>query len=153
MCIRDRRTYVQGGQDPAVPVVLMVQSLMNAINGAMVYMPGETTIHTTAAMALSGGKGVCQDYAHILIALCRMAGIPARYVAGAMVGEGATHAWAEVWLDGVWTGADPTHCRMTDETYIKFSHGRDSVSYTHLDVYKRQLRPLPAVWRRKPFPS
>ena len=75
--------------------------------------------------ALGGGVGVCQDYAHILISMCRLSGIPARYVAGMMVGEGASHAWTEVWLDGGWTGVDPTHNRPVDETYIKLAHGRD----------------------------
>lgn len=89
------------------------------------YAPGITTVHTTAAEALRGGSGVCQDYAHILISLCRLAGIPARYVAGMMMGEGATHAWVEVWLDGHWQGLDPTHDRPVDESYIKLTHGRD----------------------------
>ncbi|MGN0372484.1 MAG: transglutaminase domain-containing protein [Enterocloster sp.] len=102
-----------------------VKCLMEVLYGEMSYVPGVTNVQTTAAQALRGGRGVCQDYAHILIALCRLAGIPARYVAGAMTGEGATHAWTEVWLKGMWLGVDPTHCRMTDESYIKFSHGRD----------------------------
>ena len=89
------------------------------------YVPGKTDIHTTAAQAWAGRQGVCQDYAHIFVTLCRLAGYPARYVAGMMVGEGATHAWAEVYIDGVWMGFDPTHNRLTDDTYIKLSHGRD----------------------------
>ncbi|MCB7319554.1 transglutaminase-like domain-containing protein [Lacrimispora sp. 210928-DFI.3.58] len=105
--------------------IFFVRRLMEAVYRHMSYVPGATDIHTTAAQALRGGKGVCQDYTHILLSMCRMAGIPARYAAGAMIGEGATHAWAEVWLEGMWLGADPTNCCMTDETYIKFSHGRD----------------------------
>ena len=50
---------------------------------------------------------------------------PARYVAGMMLGEGASHAWVEVWLDGGWQGMDPTNNRLADETYIKLTHGRD----------------------------
>ncbi len=103
----------------------MVQFFMDQLSRLFFYVPGVTTIRTTAAQALQGGRGVCQDYAHILIALCRLAGIPARYVAGMMAGEGASHAWTEVYLDGMWIGADPTHARMTDESYIKLSHGRD----------------------------
>ena len=71
------------------------------------------------------GKGVCQDYAHILIALCHMDGIGARYVVGFMIGEGATHAWVEIMCGGYWYGLDPTNNLMVDETYIKLSHGRD----------------------------
>ena len=89
------------------------------------YTPGETNVMTTAGEAFAAGKGVCQDYAHVLITLCRMAGMPARYVSGLFVGEGASHAWAEVWMDGLWYGIDPTHNRLTDETYLKLCIGRD----------------------------
>ena len=89
------------------------------------YTPGETNVMTTAGEAFATGKGVCQDYAHVLIVLCRMAGMPARYVSGLFVGEGASHAWAEVWMDGLWYGIDPTHNRLTDETYLKLCIGRD----------------------------
>ena len=89
------------------------------------YTPGETNVMTTAGEAFAAGKGVCQDYAHVLIVLCRMAGMPARYVSGLFVGEGASHAWAEVWMDGLWYGIDPTHNRLTDETYLKLCIGRD----------------------------
>ena len=57
--------------------------------------------------------------------LARQAGLPARYVNGLPEGEGASHAWCEVWLDGVWTGIDPTRGRWTDEGYIRFGVGRD----------------------------
>ena len=89
------------------------------------YTPGETNVMTTAGEAFATGKGVCQDYAHVLIVLCRMAGMPARYVSGLFVGEGASHAWAEIWMDGLWYGIDPTHNRLTDETYLKLCIGRD----------------------------
>lgn len=99
--------------------------MMNRLNRDFSYEPGATDVTTTAARALAGGRGVCQDYAHIFLALCRMSGYPARYVAGMMVGEGATHAWAEVHAGGVWTGFDPTNNRLADDGYIKLSHGRD----------------------------
>ena len=89
------------------------------------YTPGETNVMTTAGEAFAACKGVCQDYAHVLISLCRMAGIPARYVSGLFIGEGASHAWVEVWMDGLWYGIDPTHNRLTDETYLKLCIGRD----------------------------
>ncbi|KPM57249.1 transglutaminase [Frankia sp. CcI49] len=60
------------------------------------YVSGSTDVGTTAAQALAGGSGVCQDQAHIMIAMCRAVGIPARYVSGHLVGEGASHAWVEV---------------------------------------------------------
>ena len=68
---------------------------------------------------------MCQDYAHILLALCRMEHIPARYVAGLMDGEGATHAWCEVWHDGVWYPIDPTHDCPALIGYLSLAHGRD----------------------------
>lgn len=102
-----------------------VVSMMDTLYRCFSYEPGVTTVQTKAAEALRGGAGVCQDFAHILISMCRFAGVPARYVAGMMVGEGASHAWAEVWVDGIWTGVDPTHNRLVDETYIKLTHGRD----------------------------
>lgn len=89
------------------------------------YMPGVTDIETTAAKALRLGRGVCQDYAHILTAVMRYMGIPARYVTGLMIGEGATHAWVEIYTDGGWYGLDPTNDLHIDEYYIKLAHGRD----------------------------
>lgn len=99
--------------------------LMHRLAGRFSYVPGVTSVKTRAEEALAGGQGVCQDYAHIFISLCRLAGVPARYVAGMITGEGQTHAWAEAWLDGVWHGFDPTNSRMADETYIRLTHGRD----------------------------
>lgn len=99
--------------------------LMSRLHRRMQYVPGVTTIATTAAEAFADGRGVCQDYAHILIALCRIAGIAARYVAGMIVGEGATHAWCEVWLNGAWTGLDPTNDCLAGDSYIRLSQGRD----------------------------
>lgn len=111
-----------GGPVTDLPGLL---ALMNRLHGRFVYAPGVTSVKTTAAQALAGGRGVCQDYTHIFISLCRLAGIPARYVAGLVPGEGATHAWAEVWTGSSWTGMDPTNDRLVDETYIKLTHGRD----------------------------
>ena len=101
----------------------MACSFMQAIYDEFVYAPGATDIHTAAETAMAQGKGVCQDYTHIFLALCRKAGIPARYVAGMMIGEGATHAWAELYLDGVWRGFDPTHNRFVDDVYISWPTG------------------------------
>ena len=89
------------------------------------YIPGVTDIGTTAEQALELGKGVCQDYAHIMIAVMRRMGIPARYVNGLMIGEGATHAWVEIYTDGGWYGLDPTNDLHIDDYYIKLAHGRD----------------------------
>lgn len=90
------------------------------------YLRGSTGVDTTAEEAFSQGCGVCQDYAHILLTLCRAEGMTARYAAGAIPGEGQTHAWIEVWQDGEWKGFDPTNRKEVDEEYISFAYGRDA---------------------------
>ncbi len=102
-------------------------ALCRRVYARMRYAPGVTTVHTAAAEAWAGGKGVCQDYTHVLLVLCRVAGLPARYVSGFLPGEGAMHAWVEVLLpaatgdnplgapDHVWAALDPTHDRWVNE--------------------------------------
>ncbi|MGN1185210.1 MAG: transglutaminase domain-containing protein [Oliverpabstia sp.] len=100
--------------------------LMHELYAAFRYESGSTGFLTTAEEAFSQGCGVCQDYAHILLALCRREGLTARYVAGTIPGEGETHAWIEVWHEGRWKGFDPTNDRETDESYLTFAVGRDA---------------------------
>lgn len=99
--------------------------LMNYVYSALSYQPSVTGVQTSAEEALALGAGVCQDYAHILLALCRMEGICARYVVGMLQGEGASHAWVEVLSQGRWYGLDPTNLLRAEEQHIKVSHGRD----------------------------
>lgn len=89
------------------------------------YEKGVTDIYTTAEEALEKGCGVCQDYAHILLSLLRIAGIPCRYIVGMMTGEGLSHAWVEVFCKGFWYGLDATNNLLVSDEYIKISHGRD----------------------------
>lgn len=107
--------------DPQARAWLLAQ----AVHAHLTYAAGVTGVQTTAAQAFELGSGVCQDFSHVYLTLARMAGIPARYVNGLPVGEGASHAWCEVWLDGVWTGIDPTRGCWADEGYIRFGVGRD----------------------------
>lgn len=100
--------------------------LMKNLYGSFCYESGSTFFGTTAEEAYSQGKGVCQDYAHILLSLCRMEQMTARYVAGAIPGEGESHAWIQVWKDGIWKGFDPTHCREVNEDYVILAVGRDA---------------------------
>lgn len=100
-------------------------ALAQAVHDRLRYVPGATGVATTAAQAFAAGEGVCQDFAHIYLSLARMAGLAARYVNGLPEGEGASHAWCEVWLDGIWQGIDPTRCQWTDEGYLRFGAGRD----------------------------
>lgn len=103
-----------------------VIKLSQRLHSNMSYIPGVTSAESSAAESFSIGAGVCQDYAHLLISLARDRGIKARYVAGLVVGTGETHAWVEVYSDGVWYGVDPTHNVVVGEGYIKLSHGRDA---------------------------
>ena len=102
------------------------------VHETMNYVPGVTGVRTTAAAALAGGRGVCQDYSHLMIAICRRLGLPALYVSGHMLGEGGTHSWVEVLLpaadgsDSTWGWPlDPPHGRHVDLTYLTVAVGRD----------------------------
>jgi transglutaminase-like putative cysteine protease len=104
------------------------------VHQALTYQHGVTDVHTTAAAALAGGRGVCQDYAHVMLAICRAAGLPARYVSGHLVGEGGSHAWVEVVVSDPSAGDagqvvavafDPTHDKRADRGYLTVAVGRD----------------------------
>ncbi len=101
-------------------------AIAHAVHTRLHYVPQSTHVETLAGEAFALNSGVCQDYAHITIALCRMAGIPARYACGFITGEGESHAWVEVYIHGVWYGIDPTQNRLIYHGYIKVAHGRDS---------------------------
>ncbi|MDY5023273.1 MAG: transglutaminase domain-containing protein [Blautia sp.] len=102
------------------------EEIMDKLSSSFSYVSGSTGIHTTAEDAFAQGHGVCQDYAHILLSVCRKEGMTARYVAGTIPGEGETHAWVEVLGKEGWKGFDPTHNRPADEDYICFAFGRDA---------------------------
>jgi transglutaminase-like putative cysteine protease len=96
----------------------------------MRYMSGVTSVETTAAQAYVQGAGVCQDFAHVMLALCRLCDLPARYVSGHLLGEGGTHAWVEVLAnttgrDATLLAFDPTHNRRTNLDYLFVAAGRD----------------------------
>lgn len=103
------------------------EMMMKELYQNFTYQSGSTCFETKAEEAMGQGCGVCQDYAHILLALCRQEGMTARYVAGAIPGEGASHAWIEVWQEGFWKGFDPTNNRVADDDYIRFAFGRDAL--------------------------
>ena len=92
----------------------------------MDYVPQVTSLDTPASEIIKTHQGVCQDYAHLMIALCRLHDIPARYVCGFMEGEGETHAWVEVCDGNAWHGFDPTHNEEIACGYVKLAHGRDA---------------------------
>ena len=99
--------------------------MMQKLYHDFTYKQGVTSYSTLAEEAMALGQGVCQDYSHILISLCRQKGILARYVVRMLMGEGLSHAWVEIYDDGYWYGLDPTNNLIVDEQHIKISHGRD----------------------------
>jgi len=103
-------------------------ALMKFTHEHLKYLPNSTHVHTKMSDVIKQRSGVCQDFAHFLIGLCRSVKIPARYVSGYLATEiaSATHAWMEVFIPGTgWRALDPTHNRQIDETYVKIGHGRD----------------------------
>ncbi len=111
-----------------------VQKLNLMIHEQFTYCTDATDVHTHIAEVFEGRRGVCQDFAHVFIAVCRAAQIPCRYVSGYLVtrrarslaGSGASHAWVEVLLPGHgWCAFDPTNNLLANDSYIKLAHGRD----------------------------
>jgi transglutaminase-like putative cysteine protease len=99
---------------------------------SMTYKLGATGVRTTAAEALALGFGVCQDYAHLMLATCREARLPARYISGHLVGQGGTHAWVEVVLpigdgsgEAIAWAFDPTHAGRGGLGHVTIAVGRD----------------------------
>jgi transglutaminase-like putative cysteine protease len=126
--------------DLAGPDVVGTTLAIHRFVGAnLVYSPGSTEIGIEVEDVLSGGVGVCQDYAHLAVAMCRSLGIPARYVSGYLFtdsdSEGVdpgedtvvvqTHAWFEAAVPGWgWLALDPTNGQLVGERHVKIGHGR-----------------------------
>jgi transglutaminase-like putative cysteine protease len=105
------------------------------IHNAFAYVPKSTSVDSPIDHALAERKGVCQDFAHVMIALVRELKVPCRYVSGYLFqtsddqsssAEGASHAWVEAFLPGLgWTGFDPTNDTVCGERHIRVAIGRD----------------------------
>jgi transglutaminase-like putative cysteine protease len=111
-----------------------VRTLSLALYGSFAYVTGVTEADSPIDLALAARKGVCQDFTHIMIAICRSWGIPARYVSGYLFTDSqgdrsspdATHAWVEVFLPSLrWVGFDPTNNSLAGERHIAVAVGRD----------------------------
>ena len=107
-------------------------ALSQAVMGAISYKKNSTNVTTTALQAFEAGNGVCQDQAHVMVAICRSLGYPARYVSGyfyaANAPDLASHAWVDVCLDVAtrrWVSIDVTHACLTDERHIRLAIGGD----------------------------
>ncbi|MBC3538735.1 transglutaminase family protein [Rufibacter sediminis] len=109
-----------------------LQALNTFIYELLEFDPEPTHVCTSANEVLKLGRGVCQDYTHLFIAIARLNKIPCRYVSGYLnqglnlTGSAVMHAWAEAFLPGFgWQGFDPTNNLLADEHYIKAAHGSD----------------------------
>lgn len=120
---------------PAADPLTALKALNTAIYDAFDYEQGITEVHSPIEHALEEGRGVCQDFAHIMIAIARGWGIPARYVSGYLFhrskdedrsGEDASHAWMEAYFPSLgWIGFDPTNSMLAGDRHIRVAVGRD----------------------------
>jgi transglutaminase-like putative cysteine protease len=118
------------GADPAEAASEIITWLREKVS----YVAGSTGVQTSAQEAWDAGQGVCQDMAHISVALLRAAGLPARYVSGYLHPDpkaepgaavaGQSHAWAEYWT-GEWVACDPTNLAPVGERHVVIGRGRD----------------------------
>ncbi len=125
------RNGIERGDDPLAGLLQLCQSLFRSFE----YVPGSTTVASPVEHILESGRGVCQDYAHVMIAIARSWGIPSRYVSGYLNETGqpgeqvvgnATHAWVECLLPGLgWIGFDPTNESLVDQRHVRIAVGRD----------------------------
>jgi transglutaminase-like putative cysteine protease len=123
------------GLDREHDPLVMLRRLMGEMYTRLEYSPKSTRVDSPIADALSAKRGVCQDFAHIFIALVRPLGVPARYVSGYLFhggatgyrsAEGASHAWVEAFLPDLgWIGFDPTNNLVADDRHIRVAVGRD----------------------------
>jgi len=125
----------KGLENPRHDPLTALKILNRTIHDAFAYEVGITQVHSPIDHALEERRGVCQDFAHVMIAIARRWGIPARYVSGYLhhrpqahdrSGADATHAWAEAYLPSLgWIGFDPTNDILTGERHIRAAVGRD----------------------------
>jgi transglutaminase-like putative cysteine protease len=113
------------------------QALMHKIFKHIEFKPGFTTVNTPVESVLKLRKGVCQDFAHLMIACLRNMGLPSLYVSGyletfpppgkeKLVGSDASHAWVAIYFPEIgWVEFDPTNCILASHTHITIAYGRD----------------------------
>jgi len=117
--------------DESGSLVLWGASLEAEINRAIVYTTGVTEVDTPIEEVVRVGRGVCQDMAHLMIAVARRRGVAARYVSGwlhlpGLDVPGESHAWVEIAVPGMgWVEYDPTHPSPSTEHYVRLAVGRD----------------------------
>ncbi|MGA0569199.1 transglutaminase family protein [Variovorax sp. VNK109] len=134
-------SYARPSFTAGTPVLMAARDLMDRIHTDFTYETDSTEVNTPALEALAQRKGVCQDFAHIMVASLRAMGLAARYVSGylltepppgqpRLVGSDASHAWVSVYVPdelgrGTWCDLDPTNNRAPGEDYVTLAIGRD----------------------------
>jgi transglutaminase-like putative cysteine protease len=127
---KEAQDALQGGRSD---IWSDVRRICRYVYSTFAYKPRSTGVATVATDAIKLRSGVCQDFAHVALGMCRTSGIPVRYVSGYFIkverrpGEDeASHAWIEAFVPGYgWAAYDPTHDRAADERYVKVACGRD----------------------------
>jgi transglutaminase-like putative cysteine protease len=140
------RDYVRVSFPPGRPVFAGALELMHRLKDDFTYEPGATTVTTTPAAAFALRRGVCQDFAHVMIAGLRGIGLPAGYVSGflrtvprpgaaRLEGADAMHAWVMVWCGAAlgWRGLDPTNALIAGEDHVVLAIGRDYADVAPID--------------------
>jgi len=129
-------TFGAAQLEPSYELVTYLDNLNHYLHERFEYKPDSTDVNTPLSVFAEQNQGVCQDYAHAMLAICRSAGIPCRYVSGyvhanpggdeTLLGAEGSHAWVEVFLPGSgWVGYDPTNGVMVNEAHVKIGVGRD----------------------------
>src|SRR6185369_9048830 len=131
------REFAEPSFTPDRPLVEAARELMHRIHKEFKYDTAATDVATSVDEVLRGRRGVCQDFAHVMLACLRGFGLAARYVSGylvtnhvadeaTLVGADASHAWVSVRLPGgVWLDLDPTNDVIPTDRHIAIAHGRD----------------------------
>jgi transglutaminase-like putative cysteine protease len=131
------RDYVEVSFPPGRPILAGAAEVMRRIRDDFTYEVGATTVTTTPTMSFALRRGVCQDFAHIMISGLRGLGIPAAYVSGylrtvprpgsaRLEGADAMHAWVMVWCGSAgWWGLDPTNALVASDDHVVLAIGRD----------------------------
>lgn len=135
--LREIESFLKPSLVPGKDSLELVEELMGRVFNEFNYVPGATDTTTVLGAVLENRQGVCQDFAHVLIAALRSLGIPVRYVSGyietipppgqeKLQGADATHAWIEAFSPETgWVGFDPTNNKVPGHQHIKLAHGRD----------------------------
>ncbi|MCB9488079.1 MAG: transglutaminase family protein [Deltaproteobacteria bacterium] len=131
------RAYAAPSFGPGRPALSAALDYMGRIKADHIYDPKATTVHSSVDEVLTGKRGVCQDFAHLLIAGMRSMGLAARYVSGyletlpppgrpKLIGADASHAWVSIYIpDWGWIDLDPTNNVVPNERHITVAWGRD----------------------------